>query len=100
MHVAECTEHLKENKDLENTLEGLFDVIHGQCDPLMRVKLSALQTFKDMRDNSQTWELLKQIKVITHQFQTTIPLMKQQTRPSDNVVHLPTTMTTWMPTPM
>ena len=70
--MAEYSEHLKEKKDLENTLEGLFDVIYGQCSPLMRVKLNALQTFKDMRDKSEVWNLLKQIKGITHQFQSTI----------------------------
>ena len=70
--MADYTEYLKEKKDLENTLESLFDVIYGQCSPLMRVKLNATQTFKKMRETSAVWDLLKQIKGITHQFQSNI----------------------------
>ena len=50
IYMADYSEYIKETKDLENTLEGLFDVVYGQCSPLMRVKLNAVQTFKDMKE--------------------------------------------------
>ena len=50
IYMADYSEYIKETKDLENTLEGIFDVVYGQCIPLMRVKLNVVQNFKDMKE--------------------------------------------------
>ena len=53
IYLADYKEYKDEKCELENSLEGLFDIIMGQCSPLMRVKMQASQEFKIMKVNSE-----------------------------------------------
>ena len=61
-----------DEKELENAVMTLFDVIVGQCSPLLRSKLKALKDWATMESQSEVGRLLKEIKSITHQFQANI----------------------------
>jgi hypothetical protein len=64
----------KDEKELNNAVMTLFDVIVGQCSPLLRSKLKALAVWTDMESKSEVGRLLKEIKSITHQFQANISI--------------------------
>lgn len=54
----------------------LFDAIVGQCSPLLRSKMKALENWTIMESQSEVGKLLKEIKSITHQFQANICIYK------------------------
>ena len=54
----------------------LFDVIIGQCLPLLKSKLKDLQSWEQMEAGCEVGKLLKEIKSITHQFQANISIYK------------------------
>jgi hypothetical protein len=64
----------KDEKELNNAVMTLFDVIVGQCSPLLRSKLKALAGWTQMESGSEVGRLLKEIKSITHQFQANISI--------------------------
>jgi hypothetical protein len=61
-----------DKKELDNAVMTLFDVVVGQCSPLLRSKLKALTDWATMESKSEVGKLLKEIKSITHQFQANI----------------------------
>ena len=70
IYIEDYKSHKKDVKELENALMTLFDVIIGQCSPLLKSKLKALQTWDQMEANIEVGTLLKEIKSVTHQFQS------------------------------
>jgi hypothetical protein len=52
----------------------LFDIIIGQCSPLLKSKLKALQLWEQMESKCEIGNFLKEINSITHQFQADISI--------------------------
>ena len=69
IYIEDYKVYKKDEKELKNALMTLFDVIVGQCSPLLKSKLKALQTWDAMEANSEVGPLLKEIKYVTNQFQ-------------------------------
>jgi DNA gyrase/topoisomerase IV subunit A len=72
--IEDYKSYKNDAKELENALMALFDVIIGQCSPLLKSKLKALQSWDDMEAKCEIGLLLKEIKSITHQFQANISI--------------------------
>jgi DNA gyrase/topoisomerase IV subunit A len=63
--IEDYKSHKNDKKELDNALMALFDVIIGQCSPLLKSKLKALQSWEKMESNCEIGDLLKEIKSIT-----------------------------------
>jgi hypothetical protein len=74
IYIEDYKIYKKDEKELKNALMTLFDVIIGQCSPLLKSKLKALETWDQMEANSEVGTLLKEIKSVTHQFQSNISI--------------------------
>lgn len=74
LYIEDYKIHKKDEKELENALMTLFDVIIGQCSPLLKSKLKALQSWEQMEAGCKVGRLLKESKSITHQFQANISI--------------------------
>jgi hypothetical protein len=63
--------YFKRQTELEGNLMTTYSVIWGQCSEAMRTKLRAVKDFSThSADNDCSW-ILKEIKGVTHQFDTT-----------------------------
>ena len=60
----------KEERHLKNTLRSIFNVIWGQCSPLMQNKLEGIETYEVMKGDGDAASLLKAIKGISYDFES------------------------------
>ena len=62
-------EYVSRRTRLEDNLQQLFDVIHGQCSPSMRQKLEGDSKFKTIKETADSIDLLKLIEKICYSYQ-------------------------------
>jgi DNA gyrase/topoisomerase IV subunit A len=47
--IKDYKSHKNDKKELDNALMALFDIIIGQCSPLLKLKLKALQSWEQIK---------------------------------------------------
>ena len=60
IYIEDYKSHKKDEKELKNALMTLFDVIIGQCSPLLKSKLKALQSWEQMEIGYEVSKLMKE----------------------------------------
>ena len=87
IYKEEIKVYVRAKMSLKSTLHSLFNVVWGQCSIKLRSKLESKDEFKDIRENKDVAQLLKQIKGIVHQFETHTSIYEALDEAKKNYYH-------------
>ena len=62
----------KDERTLKSTLRSLYGIVWGQCSPLMQTRVKKGENYETHKMNGDVVWLLKEIKIISHQFESHI----------------------------
>jgi hypothetical protein len=66
----EVDEHVKRKMYLQENTKTLYSLVWGQCTDVVRARLEAIDTHKDMSEKADSIKLLKEIRALVYNFQS------------------------------
>ena len=66
---AKCSNYVKRELKMDENSDKAYSIVWGQCAPSMKAKLRAIQDYETMKDDLDTAKLMKEIKLISCNFQ-------------------------------
>ena len=87
IYKEEIKAFVKTRSSLRSTLHSLFNVIWGQCSPLLKGKLESKDEYKDIKEKKDVAGLLKLVKTVVYQFESHTSIYEALDEAKKNYYH-------------